>query len=83
MRRPDLETFEPGALYRHDPTDQVLEFVGVANMAELDGEDVGVFRSVDAAGVALIATMVGHDLGETFTRLGDAMADDIGLAGGP
>ena len=79
--RPDLDTFEPGTLYRHDGTDVVLEFIAVATMPELGGEDVGVFRFVDSDG-ALIATQAGYDQGETFTPLGDAMADDIDLANG-
>jgi hypothetical protein len=79
--RPDLETFEPGTFYRHDGTDAVLEFVAVATMPELNGEDVGVFRSVDTGG-GLIATQAGYDHGETFTPLGDAMADDIDFANG-
>jgi hypothetical protein len=81
--RPDLETFQPGNLYRHDETDAVVDFIGVATMPELNGEDVGVFRYVDRDGVALIATQAGYDHGETFTPLGDAMADDIDLSGGP
>jgi hypothetical protein len=79
--RPDLDTFEPGALYRYDFTDAIVEFVAVATMPELNGEDVGVFRFVDL-GRALIATQVGFDQGETFTPIGDAMADDIDLANG-
>jgi hypothetical protein len=78
--RPDLDGFEPGTLYRHDGTDAVLEFLGTACMPELDGEDVGVFKFIDGAG-ALIATQMGYDQGETFTPLGDAIADDIDLSG--
>ncbi len=80
--RPDLETFEPRCLYRHDPTDAILEFIAVATMPELHDEVVGVFRYVDDDR-ALIATQAGFDHGETFTPLGEAMADDIGLAHGP
>ena len=80
--RPDLDDFEAGALYRHDSTDEIVEFVGTATMPELHGEDVGVFRFVGTAAGLLIATLAGYDQGETFTRLGDAMADDIDLAGG-
>jgi hypothetical protein len=79
--RPDLDTFEPGALYRHDDTDLVVEFVAIATMPELYGEDVGVFKFVDGGG-ALVATQAGFDNGETFTPLGDAMADDIDLENG-
>ncbi len=80
--RPDLDTFEPRCLYRHDPTDAILEFVAVAAMPELHGELVGIFRYVDDDR-ALVATQAGFDHGETFTPLGEAMADDIGLANGP
>jgi hypothetical protein len=80
--RPDLETFEPRCLYRHDPTDAILEFVAVAAMPELHNEVVGVFRYVDEER-ALVATQAGFDHGETFTPLGEAIADDIGLANGP
>ena len=80
--RPDLDDFDAGALYRHDSTDEIVEFVGTATMPELHGEDVGVFRFVGTAAGLLIATLAGYDQGETFTRLGDAMADDIDLAGG-
>ena len=80
--RPDLDDFDAGALYRHDSTDEIVEFVGTATMPELHGEDVGVFRFVGTAAGLLIATLAGYDQGETFTRLGDAKADDIDLAGG-
>jgi hypothetical protein len=80
--RPDLDDFEPGALYRHDSTDEIVEYVGTATMPVLHGEDVGVFRFVGTATGVLIATQAGFDQGETFTRLGDAMADDIDLEGG-
>jgi hypothetical protein len=80
--RPDLDGFEPGAFYRNDHTDVVVEFIGVAVMPELHDEYVGMFRYVDGGG-GLIATQAGYDHGERFTPLGDAMADDIGLAAGP
>jgi hypothetical protein len=80
--RPDLETFEPRCLYRHDPTDAILEFVAVTTMPELHNEVVGIFRYVDEDR-ALVATQAGFDHGETFTPLGEAIADDIGLAQGP
>jgi hypothetical protein len=80
--RPDLDRFELGAFYRNDHTDAVLEFMGIATMPELHDEVVGIFRFIDGGG-CLVATHAGFDAGETFTPLGDAMADDIGLAGGP
>ena len=80
--RPDLDDFVTGGLYRHDDTHHVVEFVGIATMPELHQERVGVFGLVDTPGEVLIATQAGFDQGETFTPLGDAMADDIDLSGG-
>ena len=65
MGRPDLEGFEPGAVYRHLDSGEILQFLGVASMPELDGEDVGVFRVVEG-GRYFIATMRGHARGERF-----------------
>ena len=59
MGRPDLDSFEPGAVYRHLDSGEILEFLGVASMPELNGEDVGVFRFVQG-GRYLIATKRGH-----------------------
>ena len=81
--RPDLDGFERGCLYRNDHTDEVFEFRGVARVPELGDERVGVFESVDSPGEVILATRAGYEHGERFTPLGDAMADDIGLAGGP
>jgi len=64
--RPDLDSFEPGAAYRNLASGEILEFLGVASMPELDGEDVGVFRSVQG-GRYLIATERSHAGGERFT----------------
>lgn len=75
--RPDLSTFEVGSLYRHDFSDEIVEFIGVASgMEELPGEDVGVFRSVPD-GWCLIATQRSYNRGETFTPAGDAVADEL------
>ena len=68
--RPDLDSFEPGAIYRDLDSDEVVEFVGVASMPELDGEDVGVFRFVEAGG-CLIATKRGFEQGETFRPIAE------------
>jgi hypothetical protein len=81
--RPDLGSFERGTLYRNDDTDQVFEFRGVARVPELGDERVGVFESIDDAGELLVVTSAGYDHGERFTPVGDAMADDIDIAGGP
>jgi len=62
----DLDSFEPGAFYRHMESGETVQFVGVASMPELDGEDVGVFRFVKG-GRCLIATKRRYDQGETFT----------------
>jgi hypothetical protein len=64
--RPDLESFEPGAVYRHLDSGEILEFLGVASMPELDGEDVGIFRFVQGERY-LIATTRGHARGERFS----------------
>ena len=71
MTRPDIGAFTVGALYRHDDTDELVEFVGVATMAELAGEDVGVFRFVPGGG-CLVATARSYARGETFTPAGMA-----------
>ena len=68
--RPDLDSFEPKAGYRHLPSGEIVEFVGVASMPELEGEDVGVFRSVER-GEYLIATKRGFDQGETFRPIAE------------
>lgn len=70
MGRPDLDSFEPGLTYRHLHTGEVVEFLGVASMPELDDEDVGVFRFVETGG-CLIATQRGFDQGETFRPIVD------------
>lgn len=77
MSRPDLSTLDVGALYRHDDSGEVVEFIGVASMPELPGEDVGVFRSV-AGGWCLVATYRSYNQGETFTPAGDAAAEELG-----
>jgi hypothetical protein len=63
--RPDLDSFEPGTIYRHLHSGAKVEFLGVASMPELGGEYVGVFRFVEGER-CLIATKRGHDQGETF-----------------
>lgn len=75
MGRPDLEGLEPGALYRHSYSDDVLQFLGVATMPELDGEEVGVFRFVEG-GRYYIATMRGHSRGERFIRAAEDVEVD-------
>jgi hypothetical protein len=81
--RPDLDSFLVGALYRHDHTDHVYEFRGVARVPEMHEEHVGVFESVVNRGELILATHAGYDHGERFTPLGDAIADDIALDTGP
>jgi hypothetical protein len=68
--RPDLDSFEPGAIYRHLHSGEIVEFVGVASMPELADEDVGVFRFVEAGG-CLIATTRGFAKGETFIPIAE------------
>jgi hypothetical protein len=78
--RPDLESFEPGAVYRHLDSGEILEFLGVASMPELDGEDVGVFRFVQGERY-LIATTRGHARGERFSPYaGDEDVDEATTA---
>jgi hypothetical protein len=67
--RPDLDSFEPEAIYRHSHSGAAVEFLGVASMPEPDGEEVGVFRFVEGGGY-LIATKRGYDQGEKFTPIG-------------
>ena len=68
--RPDLDSFEPGAIYRHLHSGEIVQFVGVASMPELGGEDVGVFR-FEGGGECLIATQRGFDAGETFRPIAE------------
>lgn len=75
--RPDLETFLPGELYRHSDTDEIVEFIGIATVPEMRGEDVGVFRWATREGGCLIATQRSYLAGETFQPLGDAIDDDV------
>lgn len=73
--RPDLDRFDPGSTYRHLDSGEIVEFLGVASMPELDGEYVGVFRFVDSR-ACLIATQRGHDQGERFTPVARAQEGD-------
>jgi hypothetical protein len=66
----DLDGFEPGAFYRHKDSGETVQFVGVASVPELGGEDVGVFRFVEG-GRCLIATKRGYDQGEAFTPIAE------------
>ncbi|HMF83367.1 MAG TPA: hypothetical protein VKI01_08845 [Acidimicrobiia bacterium] len=68
--RPDLDSFKAGAIYRHNRSGEAVEFVGIASMRELGGEDVAVFRFVERGG-CLIATNRGYDRGETFRRVAE------------
>jgi hypothetical protein len=71
----DLDSFEAGAFYRHMESGETVQFVGVASMPELDGEDVGVFR-FPQGGSCLIATKRGYDQGETFTPVAQYQEPD-------
>ena len=73
MSRPDLGSFEVGALYKHRDSDEVCEFIGRLALLE---EVVGVFRWVDSD-TCVLATQRGYDNGEVFQPLGDAITDDI------
>ncbi len=76
MNRPDLADFEVGSIYRQRDTDELVEFVGVATMGELAGEDVAVFRFLEMGG-ALVATMRSYSQGEIFEPVGDAVVGEI------
>ncbi len=80
MGRPDLESFQVGQLYRHDDTEEVVEFLGVACIPELDGETVACFRFL--GGGCLIATRKTYNQGERFTPAGDAFEEERELDGG-
>jgi hypothetical protein len=71
----DLDSFELGEFYRHMESGATVQFVGVASMPELNGEDVGVFRFVDD-GKCLIATKQRYDQGETFTPIAEYQEPD-------
>ena len=66
-----------GAHYTHRDTDEVVEFIGLASMPELAGEEVAVFRCPE--GGCLIATLRGYMRGELFRPLGDAIEDEMRL----
>jgi hypothetical protein len=67
--RPDLKSFKVGNLYMSTHNDETYEFVGVAAVSELAGEDVGVFRHVLERDL-IVATRKGYETGERFTPLG-------------
>jgi hypothetical protein len=71
----DLDRFERGDFYRHSDSGEVVQFVGVASMPELDGEDVGVFRFAEG-GRCLIATKDGYRRQETFTPAAEYQEPD-------
>lgn len=74
--RPDLGTFVNGDWYRHDDSDELVEYVGQAFMHELDGESVGIFRLLDPPGRYMVATLDAYERGETFTLVGDALRSE-------
>lgn len=71
----DLDRFERGAFYRHSESGETVQFVGVASVPELDGEDVGVFRFAEG-GRCLISTKRRCDQGETFTPVAEYQEPD-------
>src|ERR687897_19694 len=82
----DLESFETGAFYRHMDSGETVQFVGVASMPELDGEDVGVFRFAEG-GRCLIATRQRRPNGASLSKgksheiQGDGHSGDESSAG--
>jgi len=76
--RPDLDSFEVGAIYRHDLTGELVEYLGSAFVAALDGEDVAVFRFVDLTLThLLVATKQDYQRGDTFTLLEDDIDENL------
>jgi hypothetical protein len=71
----DLDKFRRAEFYRHSDSGNTVQFVGIASMPELGGEDVGVFRFVEG-GRCLIATRQGPDRGETFTPIAEYQEPD-------
>jgi hypothetical protein len=71
----DRDSFEPRAIYRHTESNRPVEFLGVASMPELDGEDVGVFRFVQGGGF-LIATERSLGQRATFTPIAEDAVED-------
>lgn len=72
--RPDLDELTVGAIYQDSHTGELVEFVGVACVPELAGEDVAVFRFVD--GGCLVATKRDYQNGQVFVPLGDVIEED-------
>jgi hypothetical protein len=78
--RPDLGSFEVGAFYKHNRSGgEWVEYIGIATMAELNGEQVGIFRFPEpgGGGACVIATQRTYDEGERFTPAGEALANDV------
>ena len=75
MERPDLKTFEVGALYVDSHTGEAVEYLGPAVLSELHGETVAVFRFTGGEG-CLVATQRDYGNGQTFTPFGDAVEFD-------
>jgi NurA-like 5'-3' nuclease len=82
MGRPDIQDFQTGTIYRNSLNDELVEYLGLACMPELAGEDVAIFRSVEGGGL-FVATKQGYNQGETFEEIGEAMADEIALGEEP
>jgi hypothetical protein len=82
--RPDLGSFNPGSLYRHSATGELVEFVGIAFAARReDTEDVAVFRFVAQPGAPLAASRAGYDAGETFEPVHPSEATVLEVAPDP
>jgi hypothetical protein len=64
------DSFEKRAIYRHAESNRPVEFLGVASMPELDGEDVGIFRFTEGGGF-LVATKRSRGQRATFTPIAE------------
>lgn len=71
----DLDRFQRGDFYRHSDTGDTVQFIGIASMPELGGDDVGVFRIVEGDR-CLIATKRGYGRGEVFTPIAEYQEPD-------
>jgi hypothetical protein len=78
VNRPDLESFTAGSIYLHEISGELVEFIGIATVSGLAGEDVAVFRFVDGSG-CLIATNRDYQQGDVFTPYGDAIEEALEL----
>jgi hypothetical protein len=73
-RRQPLRRRSSRAPYRF----YLLSFVPGVDCLVTAGEAVGVFGVIESPGSFVLATRLGFEGGDTFTPLGDEIADDLG-----